>query len=273
MAISVNDLYLEVCDALLEPGGLTGQTITVTQFLEILNDCLRDFFESSNCFLKLNNVVAELGVRVYSQDWFINQPQTILCDESNIQQGSGNYWDNSDYRWQQLGPGTPQEWRNDELQEDQFEVRPSPAWNGYQVNFAGGFYGTFSATSDVITFDVNYDPASAGMYGTISSGDYGAIYPEYTSPMYGIVANIIEPTLNFTQITTYTLDQEIGSLDEYIPDVPDSLKPCIRFMTLARIYATDGEEKCESLAKYYSQRSQETIRILRSVSQQVLLEV
>lgn len=271
MAISVRSVYNDVCNSVLEPLGLTGQIITDAEFLRLLNDGLRDIIQVSNCFLKLNNLVASLGVRIYDHQYSINQVQNVLSGDSNVPQASGLYWDSSDYRWQQAGPGTPQEWRHDQLQEDQIEVRPSPAWNGYEPAFTGSLYGLFSDTSSPVTFDIAYDPASDGMYGTISKSDLGDVYVEFTAPMYGTIGSMVESTMNFTEITTYSFENEITSLDAYIPDFPDSFKPYVKFSVLSRAYAMDGELKNENLSKYYRKRLDEIIGILRSVSGEFLM--
>jgi len=196
MGITVSQVYTDVCNALLEPGGLSGETISVANFIEILNDSIRDLFECSACFRKFFNLISENGVRLYDHPNQVNQVMTCLSDENTIFQGSGNYWDNSDYRWQQLGPGTPQEWRVDQLPEDQLEVRPSPAWDGYQVSIPTGLYGTISQTSNATTFDITVDPnVTTGLYGTISAAEYGDVYVEFTAPMFGVMSNIVESTL------------------------------------------------------------------------------
>jgi len=43
-------------------------------------------------------------------------------------------------------------------------------------------------------------------------------------------------------------------------------------MTLARIHAMDGELKNIPLSKYYKARTEEIIRLLRTISGEVLLE-
>ena len=264
--ISVRKIYTDVCDSVLEPGQLTGGTVTDTQFLRLLNDTLRVIFQSSSCFCKLLNVETELGVRLYDHPNFVNEISMAQCDESNIQQGAGNYWDNSDYRWQQDGPGTPQEWRSDQLLNNQIEVRPAPAWDGYVPTLpVNGLLGTLSATSDAVTFDIDYDPASLGMYGTISKADLGAVYAEFTAPMFGVIGTIKESTLNITEIATYTLWDEVESLDGQIPDLPASFAPYVKFGVLSYIYAMDGETKNENLSKYYKTRLQELISLLSIV--------
>jgi len=242
---------------------LTGQTVTDSQFLRLLNDTLRVIFQSSSCFCKLLNIETYLGVRLYSHPNFVNEISMAQCDESNINQGSGNYWDNSDYRWQNDGPGTPQEWRSDQILDNQIEVRPAPAWTGYSPTLpVNGLIGTLSATSDAVTFDIDYDPTAAGMYGTISKADLGAVYAEFTAPMFGLIGTIKEATLNITEIATYTLNDEIEDLDAYIPDLPASFAPYVKFGVLSYIYAMDGETKNENLSKYYRKRLEELIALL-----------
>ena len=273
MAISVRALYNDVCNALLEPGGLTGLIVSDDMFIRLLNDSLRNIFQASNCFLKIDNIPTAMGVRIYDQEYYLNQVIAALVDENNVYQGSGHYWDNSDYRWQQQGTGVPQEYRTDQLQENQIEIRPAPQWSGYHTTFAeSGMYGTLSETSSANTYDIDYDPASSGMYGTISKTDLGSVYVEYTKPMYGVIASIEESTLNITQISTYTLNFEIESLDDYIPDPPGSFKGYVKCAVLAAIYSMDGESKNDTLSKYYKTRLDELFRILRSVSGEVLLQ-
>ena len=255
---------------MLEPGALTGDTVTDTVFLEILNDSLRDVMQASECFKKVRHIQLVTGTRVYNEAYFVNQPSNLYADEENLYRSSGNYWDNSDYRWLMSGNGTPQEWRNDQVQEDQVEIRPAPSWTGNTVTCAAGLYGTISATSGAVDFNIT---ATAPLYGTIASAYTGAVYLDTTTPAYGTVGLMTCSATNLSQIFTYTFDNEIESLDAYIPDIPDSFQPYVKFMVLSRIFGMDGESKNTSLQKYYLNRVQEAVRLLRAVSQEILLEV
>ncbi len=270
MAISVRKLYQEVCDVLLEPSALTGDTVSEDDFLDILNDCLRDFLQSSECYKKICHLPIVAGTRVYNEDYFVNQPTNIYADEENLYRSSGNYWDNSDYRWQLQPNGIPSEWRNDQVQEDQIEIRPAPSWSGNTVTCAAGLYGNISSTSGVVDFNIT---ATAPLYGTIASAYTGDVYLEATYPFFGTVSGMTCSATNLTEITTYTFQKEITSLDDYIPDIQDSLKPYVKFMILSRIFGMDGEVKNTTLQKYYLNRSQEAVRLLRAVAQEILLEV
>lgn len=255
---------------MLEPGVLTGDTVTDTVFIEILNDCLRDFMQASECFKKINNIPLVSGTRVYNEAYFVNQPSNLYADEDSLYRSSGNYWDNSDYRWQQAPSGIPIEWRNDQVQEDQVEIRPAPSWSGNTVSCSGGLYGTIASTSGAVDFDIT---TTAPLYGTIASAYTGAVYLETSAPLYGTIASMVCSATNLSQVFTYTFDSEIDSLDAYIPDIPDSFQPYIKFMVLARIFGMDGESKNTSLQKYYTNRTQEAVRLLRAVSEEILLEV
>ncbi len=270
MAISVRKLYEEVCDVLLEPSALTGDTVSVDEFLDILNDSLRDFLQSSECYKKICHIPIVAGLRVYNELYFVNQPTNVYADEENIYRSSGTYWDNSDYRWQLDPNGTPSEWRNDQVQEDQIEIRPAPSWSGNTVSCPSGLYGTISSTSGVVDFDIT---TTAPLYGTIASAYTGDVYLDTVSPGFGTISAMTCSATNITQIFTYTFDKEITSLDDYVPDIQDSFKPYVKFMVLSRIFGMDGEVKNTTLQKYYLNRSQEAIRLLRAVAQEILLEV
>lgn len=270
MPISVRDIYNQVCDCILESGGLTGETLSSDEFLVFLNDSLRDVLEASNCFIKLQNLVTSNGTRVYTHPYYVNQTVGMLCDDASLFRSSGSYWDNSDYYWQAKPSSTPGEWRDDELPEDSVEVRPAPSWYGYTVDYGSGFYGTFSACSNINTFQVAY---AASMYGTMQDGVAGDVYTEFTAPMYGTIATIYDSSLNLTEFDTYTQESEISSLDAFIQDLPVSFGPYVKFGILARVHQMDGELKNMALCKYYKSRLMELFRLLRSVTGEALMEV
>ena len=162
------------------------------------------------------------------------------------------------------------EWRNDQVQEDQIEIRPAPSWTGNSVTCASGLYGTIASTSAAVDFDIT---TTAPLYGTIASAYTGPVYLDTTYPLFGTIGKLVGADNNLTQIFTYTLDSEISSLDSYIPDIPDSFQPYVKFMILSRVFGMDGEVKNTTLQKYYLNRAQEAVRLLRAVSEEILLEV
>lgn len=268
--IWVTDVYNQVCDSILEPGGLTGETLTLTSFYSFLNDALRDILEASLCFVKLNSYQAISSGTVYNHQPYINQTVQLLVDEVSIPRNSGHYWDMDNYRWPQGLAGNPEQWRDDELLEDQIEVKPAPSWFGYTPTWNTPAYGTLSTTTSPVTFDIYYEEF---MRGTIGDTSQGSTYVEFESPMLGVVSTINESTLNITEISTYTPEIDIAALNLYIMDLPLSFQPYVRFGILARAHAMDGELKNEGLVKYYKARVQEIFSLLRTVTGEILLEV
>ncbi len=297
--ISAREVYNQVCASILEPDGLTGLTVTDDDFIRFFNDAVRLLLSSSDCFICINNEQIRLGVDIYSNPYWVNQVNTVLCDESNLTRGSGSYWDNSDYRWQVQGPGNPEEWRNDQLQENQVQIRPTPYWNGYELVCVAGQYGTFSQNPllsqiafqlDAFQNDafqlfntpsphsgiiaVSCDPSFLnGFLGTISKADLGNIYLNVVGPMFGVVSDLVPSDLNLSQFVTYTQDIEIDSLDGVVADIPDSFTPYIKFIVLSYVFSMDGESKNNRLTKYYKQRFEELVRLLRTISSDTLLSV
>ena len=295
--ISVRNIYRKVCNVLLEPDGLTGLTLTDGEFLRILNTAVRNLLNASNCFIYINNIQAMTGVRIYGHPYWVNQPYVAMIDESNLYRSSGSFWDNSDYRWQQQGTGNPIEWRNDQLEENQIEIRPAPYWTGYEVTCAPGLYGIIGTSAFLYlaafysggfypgafqTQTVPFNPNSSvtlscdpsfpsGFLGTISKADLGSVYLEVVGGMYGTIASLVPSDMNITEFTSYNMNNEIVDIDEYIPDIPESLEPYIAFMTLQYIFSQDGEVKNDRLEKYYGQRFKEVLRLLDAVSAESLL--
>lgn len=295
--ISVREVYDQVCTSVLEPDGLTGLTVTEEDFIRFINDAARLLLSSSDCFIYINNEQLQLGVDIYSNPYWVNQINGVMCDEVNITRGSGLYWDNSDYRWQNQGPGNPEEWRNDQLQENQLQIRPTPYWDGYQIACIFGQYGTFSQNPllgqsafqvDAFqndAFQVEDDPSPTGGFisvtcdpsylsgfiGTISKADMGNVYLNIVGPMFGVVSNMVPSDMNLTEFVTYTQNIEISTLDDYIADIPKSFTPYIKFIVLSYIFSMDGEAKNNRLTKYYKQRFEEIVRLLRTVSSDALI--
>lgn len=268
MPISVRSLYSQVCDSLLEPGGLTGETVTDEQFLQILNQCLSEFLQLGPYVKPLINPT-ELGVRIYESPGPATVIKNLAVDETGITMNSGFYWDQSDASWQNNGPGTPQEFRQDQLDNQQFEVRPSPAWNGWQLETSGiGLYGQISTTSNLASdFNIEADERqSQGLLGTISECDYGNVYADPATIFFGVVSGMEVSDLNITQFSILDQTQPIESLGEYIQDISDLFVPYLRLNIMRQIANTNSESKSTNASKYLSARCEEGVAIIKSIT-------
>jgi len=266
MPISVRQIYDEVCDSLLEPGGLTGGTVTEDQFLSLLNESVIEFIEYG-CYAHLCCMQAELGVRVYNEPMSVSTVKQLAAAEVAIPMNSGFYWDKSNASWQNDTPGTPSEWRQDQLDQQQVEVRPAPAWTGYEVEFPiNGYYGVPSSWV-ANTYDIAVDPsfASTGLIGTIAECDYGAVYVDFTAPMFGIIATAVPSQLNITEFAIIDAPYTINRLDQYIADINPTFKSYLKMLVLVKIHSGDCESKSLALAKYYEARTDECESLIGSI--------
>jgi len=268
MPISVQQIYTEVCDSLLEPGGLTGKTLTDGRFFELLNEAVVELIGYGS-YAKLCCMQTELGVRVYNEPLRVSNVNQLAVAETALPMNSGFYWDKSSAGWQNESPGEPSEWRQDQLDQQRVEIRPSPAWTGYEVEFPGiGFYGVASQWT-AGTYDIEVDPAYAsGLIGTISECDYGAVYVEFTSPMFGVISAAVPSQLNITEFAAITPDYAINSLDQFIPDINPSFAPYLKMLVLNGVHAGDSESKSLALAKYYQTRTDEGESLIGAICSQ-----
>lgn len=269
MPISVRDLYEQICDCVLEPGELTGEAITDDQFISALNQTIIDFLQLGGYIKPLINQ-AELGVRIYQSPGPDTIIKNLAVDETGIPMNSGFYWDQSDAYWQNNGPGTPQEWRQDQLDVQGFEVRPAPAWTGWEIEILGsGLYGQLSETSSPMGFDIECDPVFAdGFLGTISECDFGDVYADCAGGMFGIISDMQVSELNMTQFSICSPAYTISSLDDYIPDISDSFIPYLRLNLMRVISNNDSETKSVNAGKYYAGRVMEGVQLLKAVTEE-----
>jgi len=237
MPISVRGLYTQICDCLLEPIQLSGDTLTDDQFIAAVNEVLSEFL-SLGTYVKPMISQTLTGVRVYPSPGPSSVIKNLAVDEAGIPMNSGFYWDQSDAYWQNKPTGNPNEWRQDQLEEQGFEIRPAPGWEGYEIEIDGiGMYGVISNTSFEINGEsLECDPlAIGGLLGTISSDDYGSIYADVAGPMLGTISEIMPSNGNITQFSVTAPEYVVTSLDDYIADVSDLLEPYLR-LNLMRMY-------------------------------------
>ena len=268
MPISVRDLYNQICDCVLEPSALTGDVLTDDQFIEIVNQVISQFLELGPYIKPLNKQLVQ-GQRIYESPGPMSVVKNLAVDQIAIPMNSGWYWDQSDAYWENVPEGEPQEWRQDQLEVQGYEMRPAPSWNGYSVSVTGVFYGTFSATSGVVDLDIECDPtAITGLLGTISECDYGDVYVDCAGGMFGTIASMEVDSLNATEFSIVAPQYTITSLDDYIPDVSQIFLPYLRILLMRVIFSNDAETKSVNASRYYTSRTQECTNVLASITQE-----
>lgn len=270
MAISVRALYEQICDGILEPGELTGDVLTDADFLALLNQTISDFM-ALGLYGRWSIIQTLLGVRKYEDLNPVIVEKEVLVDQYSLNRNSGFYWDKSDAAWQNQPPGNPQEFREDQVEANQFEIRPSPCWTGEEITLpAIGYYGTLSQTSGSNGLSIDYDPEVPSMYGTISECDQGSVYADYSGAMFGIISRMEYSPTNITCFNIQSQQPFITSIDDYIPFVSSIFQAYFRMDILRRIAETNSESKSQMISKYYSSRVQEGKSLVTAISDERL---
>lgn len=270
MGISVRDIYDQVCDGILEPGGLTGDVLSDSDFITLLNQTISDFM-GLGLYGRWSIIQTMMGVRKYTDLNPVIIQKQVMVDESAITMNSGFYWDKSDAAWQNQPTGNPQEWRQDQLSPNQFEIRPAPSWTGQEIEFPGiGYYGTLSQTSNVNGLNINYDPENPLMYGTISECDYGELYVDFSAPMLGVISTINYAPTNLACYNLQSQYPQIESLDDFIPFISEIFIPYVKIDILRRISSNNSETKSTQIFKYYSARTDEGISLIKTIAEERL---
>jgi hypothetical protein len=126
MSTLVNDIYIDVCDILLEPSGLSLGLLTEPQFLQYLRGTLDDFLGRTGLVKAIAVMPQEYGQpQVTLPDW-ISQPDAAFSDGVAIRRDFEGDISSIDRNWQsKIGP--PRSWRQDKQYPNQVSLFPAPA--------------------------------------------------------------------------------------------------------------------------------------------------
>lgn len=265
--MTVNDVYTEVCDALAEPlpTGLSLGILTVNQFLDEFAEVIDDFCQKAGLVRKLFSIAVSSGVASYTVPDQAMHVQEVFYKDRYLYRSTGMGLDDLSFEWKNLA-GAPVRWHEDRLAVKTLEVSPTPDTTGYTVGTSTDFYGTISSTA---TADDDFDFTSTDFYGTI--GDFaGAVYLEVTSPMYGIIGNLVPSTGNLTLIATTRPPKIAWVLADPIEVVPDEFAAYLKYGVLAKVFSMDSETKDALRARYCGARYQEGIALAKAVSTEVM---
>lgn len=265
MPVQWSEIYDTVCEILLEPSGLQLGLLTDAQFLQIAGEILTEFLALTGIVKKIFNMPAQVGIPTYSEPSQLGELECVNVGQSYCYRTSGYFLDNNDPNWASFN-GSPEDWREDELSPQTLQIVPAPNVIGDQVVIPAGqgAYGTVSATSNAVDFDLKPDLGQQG-YGTISACG-GAPYVEAINPGYGVLSAMVASTNNVQMIGS-ALPYNITDLTlfDYVEGVPDSFAPYLKYGILARIFDSDSELRDELKAKYCRTRYREGISLAQAI--------
>lgn len=263
--MKVQDIYDDVCNALLEPNGLVLGMVTEDDFLRFYGEVYQDFLQGAGIIKKLANVVTVSGTSIYEKPEYAMEAEEAAYDRNYLHREDAFTLDALSASWKnQSGP--PRRWHEDRLEVRHFEIQPVPARSGYSVTMAASLYGTISAKSLPVDFDVS---VSAPLYGVIG-GFSGPIYLEAGAWGLGTIADLVPDSLNVTLTATVKPLGIAWTLNDFIEAIPNSFAIYLKWGVLQTIFSMDGETKDEQRAAYCSARFQEGINLSQAISQAVL---
>jgi hypothetical protein len=266
MPYTAQQIYDEVCDMLLEDGGLQF-VYTEAAFLRDLATSLSEFMQSTGIVKKLLTEQVKAGVSEYTLPVVGMDVQQAFYDNTFLYDSSGYFIDASHPSWQ-VEPGTPYQWRQDQLAANAIEVAPPPDMTGRSALFDFPMFGLVSATHDAYDMDILHTEPWFGTIG-VGESDY---YLETTAPMLGIIGSIVVSDSNLTMLTTAQPSNRDLALDSYLELIPDMLAPYLAWFVLYKVWAGDGEGKDPQRARYANARRVEAINLCKIVSGEDLME-
>lgn len=133
-----NDVYLTLCDRLLEPSGLQLGVLTQAQFHAYFLDVLADFFRSTGIVKLFSTQTVNNGQSKYVfPDRLINV-ESVFTSGRFIPRSNLNSIDNSQFQWRnKVGP--VKVFHEDGLPVKTIEAVPAPDWQGAVVVDPSGY--------------------------------------------------------------------------------------------------------------------------------------
>ena len=271
MPTTWNQVYLNVCDILLESGGLQTGTYTLPQFLVLAGEVLTDFLNKTGVIKKLSNTQIQFGVDTYPIPSTAGDIDAAWAAQTWMAPTSGWYLDNTNTDWMSFySNGQPQAYREDELPPKNLQVYPTPNVDGNDVGVAFGLggYGVLCQTQNVVDFDFTVSPYSPQPGYGIICGSTGNPYLETINQGYGIFSYLMPSTGNVAILADALPFSNNVGLTGYLELLPDSLVPYIKYGILAQIFTTDSEVKSAQKAAYCNARYQEGINMMAALMSQ-----
>lgn len=266
---TVNDVYREVCDVLLEslPTGLSLGVYTEEQFLGDFREVLWDFLKRSGLVRALINLEIVSGQSQYVAPDCLIDAQEAMQDSFYLSRTTALEMDNLENGWR-LASGRPKRWHEDRLPVKTMEVQPKPDRDGGGVVSAAPFYGTWGDTPAPRTVHLT---SSVPFYGTFSDIQ-GPVYFETVVPFFGVVSEMVPIHGNLTLLGTAKPPLRSYALTDRIDILPDTFLPYLKYGVLDHIFSRDGETRDVLRQRYCEARYKEGINLASAISTEALEE-
>jgi hypothetical protein len=266
MAFKAQNVYDEVCDLLLEPGGLS-LVYTQAAFLRDLNTALVEMCQDTAMAVNLLAIETPVALADITLPTSVTDVTDVLYRHRTLIPNSAFDISQQDARIDS-SYDSPEEWYRSNLEVGDLRLVPAPSLTGVSTDTGPiyGFYGTISAVSGT-ELTVASDAPFYGVIGAISDGD---TYGEVDGQMLGTLAGFATSRLNALVVANVRPISDTLALSDILTHIPDSFAIYLKWYVLRNIWSTDGESKDIARAKYAMARIEELRRIIDAVNREDL---
>ena len=259
MALPINTFWLpiynQICNVLLEPGGLQLGLLTQSQFYVMAQEVLMDFYSKTDIVKKVFNFRMQVGVSTYNEPDQMGDIDTALANQTYMHRTSGYYLDNSNSTWPNLF-NAPVEFREDELPVSQLQVVPSPNVGGNDIPMTNEGFGVIASTTLATDFNIVANGRGFGQWASFT----GNPYISTVNAGFGVISCMTPSEGNITAVATLSPDDL-----SYFLLLPSPFQLYLKYGILAKIFASDSELKDEQKAYYCEARYAEGVNLAAAI--------
>jgi len=232
---TVRVVYTRVCVRFLEPNGLQSGIFTDQDFLNHFAGTIGDFFERTGFSKMIATGAIHFYIPTYQVPDQISHVDNVFVAGRILRRTNLQSLGTEIFEWRKKS-GIPTQFHEDGLPSKQVEIYPNPNYEGSAIPTSG---------PGVIQLPENDE------YMVI--GDF---YPSLRG--YSLVGSAVPVDNSLAVKTTWTLDDQI-------PDIPNSAIQYLAWGVLAKMFSDDSEAKDEARARYCAARFEEGVEIFRSI--------
>lgn len=254
------DLFYEVSDALLEPGGLVLGITTEVDYFQMYQDTLMDFLSRTELVKHVTVLVQEAGKSTYDLPEDIARVTGVMFESRMLPWSAQQGVEIDPASTLRIAPA--ESWRADRSKVDKWNTVPRTPRNGPQaIAFPAGAYGVISSVV-AGNMTISAYPGSP-CYG-VPQGDVGKVFVATAGPALGVISGVRHGFGNLT-VFGAGLPVERTPNIHTIVELVDDFTPYLWFGVMERIFSTDGEHKDMLRSRFCSSRYNEGIQIAKAI--------
>ena len=265
---SVNDLYVQVCDVLCEPGGLNQSIMKDADFLNIAKEIVQEWCAKTGCYEKIVEQPALFAVADYVYPDYQVDVKVVSYNEKNLFQTQRSTNDLKALGTSSTFGQSPETWNEDMLEVKQVRVNPPPNLPTAQTEYSAPMMGTISTVNgNLCGVTVQY---SSPMYGTIASID-GSMYGEFAGRYVGTLRELNTSQRSIRIIATAKPLWVNITLDSQVELIHRSFLPYLVYGILMKVFESDTEYRDIQRRQYCQARWHEGLNLAASIMNEPLI--